>query len=140
MLGEWQHVFAPVAQRWQLNRYHGQAVIEIFAKCSLTHGLFQIDVGSRDDAHVDATRSSVAQRGELALLNHTEQTHLSLGRNVANFIQENRPAVGNFEIAFLTGDGPGESAARVAEEFGLQKFGRDVRAVDGDERTSGSRT
>src|SRR5260370_6425718 len=41
--------------------------------------------------------SGIAQRRELALLDHAQQTHLGLGRNVANLIEKDRTAVGNFE-------------------------------------------
>src|SRR5437870_13581794 len=94
MLRQWQHVFAAITQRGQFYRHHGQTVMQILSKRALTYGFFQIDVGSRDDAHVDAPWRSVAQRRELALLNHAEQTHLRLRRNVANLIEEDRPAVG----------------------------------------------
>ena len=140
MLRQRQDVLATIAQRRQFDRHHGKAIIKILAKHSLAHGLFQIDVSSRDDAHINAPRTGVAERRELALLNNAQQAHLGLGRNVANLVEKDRAAIGNFEQSFLGGNRTREGAARMTEKFRLQQLGRNVRAVYGNERAVGPRT
>jgi hypothetical protein len=43
---------------------------------------------------------------------------------LADFVQEDRPAVGQLEAPLARTDGVGEGALLVAEEFGLQKLAR----------------
>src|SRR6266542_3718447 len=88
MLGQRQNVLAPVAQGRQLDRNNRQPVIEIFAKCSLLDRFFQLDVGGGDDAHIDPTRASVAERRKFALLNYAQQTDLRFRWNVSYLIKK----------------------------------------------------
>src|SRR5690606_8183734 len=56
------------------------------------------------------------------------------GGNVADFVEEERAAVGELEAAELLGGGAGEGAGLVAEELAFeQRFGQGS-AVDRDER------
>src|SRR5207244_1181080 len=137
VLRQWQDVLPSITQRRQFDRHHRKTIIKILAKHSLPHGLFQIDICRRDDAHVHAPRAGVAERRELALLNDAQQTDLGLGWNVPNLIQKDRAAIGNFEQSFLGGNRTRERAAGMTEEFRLQQLGRNVRTVDRNERAAG---
>src|SRR5918912_1938587 len=92
VLRQGEDVLAPLAQGGQLNRHDGQAVVEVFAERALAHGLFQIDVGGGDDAHVHAARRGVAEGRELALLYDAQQARLRLRRDVADLVEEDRAA------------------------------------------------
>ena len=59
-------------------------------------------------------------------------------RHVADFVHEERAAVGLLELAFALFDGRGEGSALVAEEFALDQLRRDGRTVDLDERGRGT--
>src|SRR4029077_2626407 len=106
-------------------------------KTSLPAGFFKIDVGGRDDAHVNATGRGVAQRRELALLDHAQQTHLSFRWDVPDFIKKDRTTVSNFKQSFLGGNRAGEGAARVTKKFRLEQFRRDVGTVHGNKGAPG---
>ena len=74
-----------------------QAVVEIFAKRAFLDRLFEIDIGGGDDAHIDLAACRVTQRREFALLDDAQQLRLRLGRDVADLIEKDRAAVGDFE-------------------------------------------
>src|SRR5688572_30226359 len=134
VLGQWQDVFTPIAQRRQLDRNNCQTVVEIFAKRTLFHRVLQFDVSRGHDSHIDSPRSCITEWCELSLLNNSQQPHLGLRRNVTNLIEENRTAVGNFKQTLFSRYGSGERAARMTEKFRLQQLRRNIGTIDGNER------
>ena len=50
--GQERDVLRPLAQRRHVDRENGQAVVEVAAEAALAHGLRQVAVAGRDDAHV----------------------------------------------------------------------------------------
>src|SRR4029078_12587336 len=99
-----------------------KTVIQIFAKHALPHSFFQIDVGGRDNAHVDPPWTGVTEWCEFAFLNYAQQADLRFRRNITNLVEEDRTPIGNFEQTFLGGDRAGESAARMTEQFRFKQF------------------
>jgi len=65
---------------------------------------------------------------------------LKFERKVANFVEEERAAVGELEAADFLADGAGEGAALVAEEFGFKKTAGDGGAIHFDEGAIAART
>ena len=65
---------------------------------------------------------------------HAQELRLQLERNVADFVQEQRPAVRQLEAADLLRDGAGKRPLLVTEQLALQEAGGDGRAVQLDER------
>ena len=57
---------------------------------------------------------------EFARLEHAQQGGLELQRDVGDFIEEERPAVGQFKAAHAIGLGVGEGAFDVAEQLALE--------------------
>src|SRR5262249_43370494 len=110
-----------------------QTIKEVFAEIAGSDSAMEIGIGRGDDSRVDFARLRVAERGEFPLLNHAQQSRLSFGRYRADLVQEHRAVVGDFEQAFFGGDGAGERAFSVAEEFRFQKLRRNVAAIDRDE-------
>ncbi len=93
----------------------------------------QVAVGGGDDADVGLGRVLGAQPHELALLQHPQQLGLHGEGHLADLVQQQGAAVGQFELALAGLHRAGEGAALVAEEFGLQQRLGDRRAVDADE-------
>ncbi len=120
VLGQWQNIFATIAQWRQLDRHHRETIIKIFAESSLSNSFFQIDVRRSDDANVNSTRRRVAQRRELAFLNHAQQSHLCFRWNIANLVEKDRTSVGHFKQPLLRRDRAGERAASVAKQLRLE--------------------
>src|SRR5439155_3016425 len=57
-------------------------------------------------------------------------------RHLADFVEEDRPFVGDLELARLVAVRAGEAAAHVAEQFGLEQRLGQPGAVHRDERTA----
>ena len=61
--------------------------------------LREIAVGRGDDADVDSERLLSADPLERAVLEHAQQPHLRVERQLANLVEEQRAAVGALEPA-----------------------------------------
>jgi hypothetical protein len=133
MLGQRQHVAGAFAQGFEGQHDHLQTVEQVFAEASGAHGLGQVDVGGRDQAHVDRDRLASAQAHHFAFLQHAQQLDLHRQRQVADLVEEQGAAVGRLEPAGLGLLGAGEGAPLIAEQLALdQGFGKRA-AIDGDE-------
>ena len=87
-------------------------------------------IGGGDDADVDAARHVLADAPHLAVLEHAQQLGLRARRQLADFVEEQRAAVGFLEEAGALADRAGEGAAGVAEQLGLEQIVGERRAVD----------
>ena len=99
-------------------------IIKVFAEPPLPHQRFQVHVGGADepDVHRDGLRTANAH--DAPVLDRPQQFRLQVQRNVADFIQEERPAVGLLELAHVVRMGIRESALDVTEQFTLEpRFG-----------------
>ena len=112
------HVLDALAQRRQPQRHDVEAEEQVLAEQALLDQDAQILVGGGDDAHVGLDRGTAADGGVFALLQHAQQPGLRLHRHVADFVEEQRAALGLLEPAGGAGVGTGEGAALMAEQFG----------------------
>ena len=135
VLDEQRDVLAAIAQRRERDREHVEPIVQVAAEAALAHFLGQIAVGRGDDAHVDVHRARAAQPLELSFLQHAQQLGLQLERQLADFVEEERAAVGELEAADLGRVRAGERAALAAEQLALDQVGRQRGAVDDDQRT-----
>ena len=126
-------VFLAIAQRRDEDGDDGEAVVKILAELVFAHRFFQIAIGRRDHAHVDLHVAHAAHAPDDLVFQHAQQLGLQQGREFADFVEEERAAVGHLEQALLHLLGVGERALFVAEELGFHQRFRDGRAVDGDE-------
>ena len=76
---------------------------------------------------------AVAQAIEFPLLQHAQKFGLQHERHLADLVQQQGPPVGQLELAGIARQRPGEGAAHVAEQLGLQQVLGDRGAVDGHE-------
>src|SRR5205085_5271713 len=63
-----------------------------------------------------------------------KQLRLEVEGKLADLVEEDGAAVGRLDQADLGRGGPGEGAALVTEELGLDEAGRNGAAIDGDPR------
>src|SRR6266566_7249133 len=101
VLHQRRNIFLAVAQRWQGDVDDVQAVIEVFAKSSFLHQLFQIRIRGGENSHVDLDRIGRAQRHKFPLLNYAQKLGLRLRTDGADFIEEDGAAVGDLEVALV---------------------------------------
>src|SRR5207244_13627126 len=88
-------------------------------------------VAGGDEPHIDRYWPGAAQPLNPALLQYAEQIYLQRRSEFANFLQENDPAIGHFQAAFLLCNRAREGPALVPEEFALQQAFWNGCAVDG---------
>src|SRR5260370_23797930 len=127
-------VFLAIAQRRDEKRNDVEPVEEILAESSAGNFLLEILVGGRDNANIDAQGLIGADALKTLLFQDAQNCRLRAQTHVANFVEEQRAAVGFLEFADLVVRGPRKAAFDVAEEFRLDQFFRDGRASDFDER------
>ena len=129
------HVLRAFAQRRQAQRHDVEAEEQVFAKQALLDRDAQVLVGGGDDADIALDRRAAADGRVLALLQYAQQAGLRLHRHVADFVEEQRAALGLLEAAGRALVGAGEGALLVTEEFAFDEVARDRGHVDGDERS-----
>ena len=118
VLDEQRDVVHPFAQRGDLDWKDIQPVEEILAKCACRHGCLQVAVRGGQHAHVHGNRLAAADPFNFPLLEHSQQRDLSLGRQVADLVKEDRPAVGQLKSPETPLQRAGEGAFLVSEQLG----------------------
>ena len=88
------------------NGEHVQAIVEVFAERAVANPLLQVAVRGGDDPGVDANRCRAAEPLELPLLEHPQQLHLDVDRQIANLVEEHRRVIGDLEPADLPRHAP----------------------------------
>ena len=92
-----------------------------------------------DDAGIHRDGFPSPKALDRPLLEDAEKLHLGARAEVADFIQEERSAMGLLEAADSPRFRTGEGAALVTEQFRFEQRLRERCAVDGKERTIGAR-
>ena len=129
-----EQIFLVLAQRRQLNVEDVQAIEKIIAQMALGDRIFRNLVGRGQHAHVDRGFALAAQAAQLAVFQHAQQFGLRADRHLADFVEQQRAALGQFEAAGAALQRAGERAFFVAEDFAFDQRLRNRGAVDGDER------
>src|SRR5579863_2786986 len=126
-------IFAAFAQGRQPYGKNVDAVEQVVTELALADAAREIPVGGCDHTYVDLQGARAAQPLELLILQDTEQFGLHFQRNLADFVEEQGAAVGQFHAAHFARDGAGEGPLLVAEELAFQQSGRDGGTVELDE-------
>jgi len=113
--------------QWQ----HIEPVIQVFAKTAGGDLGFEVPVRGGHHPHVDGDRLAAAHRIDLAPLQHAQQLDLHVQRQVADFVEKDRAAVGQLEAADPVGHGSGKSPLAVTEQLAFNQILGDGSAVDG---------
>ena len=91
---------------------------------------------TRTSTCLDLGRADAANR---AFLEKAQEIDLEVERQIADLVEEDRAAFGDFEETALFVDRAGERAPLVPEQLGLDQAGLDRAAVDRNERAFGAR-
>ena len=84
-------------------------------------------MGGGDDAHIHGNRFRPADALKGLLLEHAQELHLRVGRQVADFVEKKRAVVRLLEAADAPLVSARERAAFVAEQFAFQQVFREWR-------------
>ena len=109
-------------------------MVEIFAKPPRAQRLRQIFVGGRDDPRVDGLRARGAQPAHDPLLEDLQELRLQRGRERADLVEEQHPAMRELKEPGLGLVRARERPALVPEKLGFKQVLGNRRAVEVDER------
>ena len=93
-------------------------------------GLFEIPVRGRDDPDIELPDLGIPDPAAFPFLEETEQLDLHRRRDLSDFVEKGRAAVGGLEDARMIPDGPGEGPPDMAEQLRFQQVFRDRPAID----------
>ena len=134
MLRQEQRVGSPRPQRRQVELNDVDAVVQVLAEAAFIDGRFQVAVRGGEDADVDGDFLLAADRPDLALLQGPQQLGLRGQRHLADFVEKQRPALGQREKSLAVAAGVGEGPLHVPEQLALQQRIGQRRDVHRDER------
>ena len=104
---QWQIVDA-VAQGRYVQREHVQPIVEVLAKTAGGDQRLQVLVGGGDDANARGDGGVSAEALELPFLKKPQELGLRCRRHVADFVEEQRAAIGLLKLADTPAVGAGE--------------------------------
>ena len=113
-------VIEPVPKRGDLNGKDAQAIVEILSEAAGFDFGGDIAICRGDNADIHGAGPVLAEFLELAFLKDAQELALEFERHFADFIEEKRASVGEFETPDTVFDRAGESATDVAEEFAFE--------------------
>ena len=99
MLDQQRQIVLVLAQRRQVNVKHVQPEIEILAQMPVGDGLLGILVRGRQHAHVHRRFHLAAEPPDFVILENAQQLRLRRRGHFADFVQQQRAAVGQLEAA-----------------------------------------
>src|SRR5262249_19881910 len=124
VLREHGNVLASAAQRRHRNAEHVEAIEQVETESTRGRLRTKLPIRRRDDADVDAARGVLSDSPQFAFLDDAQHLRLRARRELANFVEKQRPRVGFFEDADALADGAGERATRVTEQLRLDEVVR----------------
>jgi len=123
VFGDERKVVHAAAERRNQERYDIQTVEEVFPEFSAVGEIFQVLVGGGDQPEVALDDAVAPEAFELLVFEDAEQLRLHLHRQIADLVQEDGPAVGQFEFSRLHLVGRARERPRlVPEKLRLQKI------------------
>ena len=123
-----------LAKRLDGEPHDVEAEIQVLAKAALADHGGQVAMCGGDDPQIDGNRLDAADRYDGTLLNAAQQFGLNGQRQLADFIEKQRAAIGATNKAQSGRDGAGERAFHVAEELRFHELGREDSAIDRHKR------
>ncbi|MDH7511571.1 MAG: hypothetical protein QHH14_01335 [Clostridiales bacterium] len=113
--------------------------IEVLPEFSSVYLFAQVLVGGGNHPDIDLADFCRANLLDFTFLEDAQDFGLCFQAHVSDFIKENRPSVGLFELAYFSFGCSREGALLVTEKLALNQLFRDGGAVDLDEFFSGSK-
>src|SRR5260370_41466572 len=134
MCGKQKKIIGTFAQRRNGERHRRDAEVQILAEEFSLYPGGEIAVGGDDDTDVHFDRLRPTHAFEATFLDDAKKLGLAREWEFADFVEEQRAALGHFDFAGFAIAGPGESTAFVAEKFVFDEAFGNSRTVQRDER------
>ena len=117
VLHEQRNIFASIAQRRNVNLGAFETKVQILTKRAFRREFLEIAIRRAHQPHIDALGFIRAKTHDVARLQYAQQLRLHRQRHVADFIKEDRAAIGILKHTFTIFVGSSERAAHVAKEL-----------------------
>ena len=104
---------------------------QVLAERALCDHFLQIAVGRAHDAHIHVKRFVLADAADFARFQKPEQLDLHRLVEFAQFVEKQRPAVGDFDQPLARRVGSGECPFAMSEQFAFDQVFRQRAAIDG---------
>ena len=130
--GQQHDVVTALTQGRHVDLHRREAVVQVLTELAVLDGLHHVLVGGGHDADVGLAHGAVAHAQVFAVLEHAQQACLGAHGHLGHLIQEDDAAVGLLKVALVVGDGTGERALDVTEQFAVDGALGDGTAVHGD--------
>ena len=137
--GEERDVPGALAERRQGDGHDREAEVEVAPEAARLGLAREVAVRRRDDADVDGHVALAPEAPHAAVLEDAQELGLERRRELADLVEEERPAARLLEAARAGAVRARERAALVAEELALDEGLGQRGGVDGDERARGAR-
>ena len=121
-----------------MQRHDVEAIKEIVANRPALAQFVEITMGGGDQPEVGGAVHLTAKSTHVALLQGAQQTDLHGMRNFADLVEEERSAIGLFQVAAALPIGTGKCPLFVTEEFGFEEAFRNRSTVDLDQFAIGA--
>ena len=99
-----------------MNRHDVKAIVEIFTEPPFLDGTLQIAVRGGYNPDINGNRRNSAHPLELALLEKPQELGLQFLGNIADFVEKDRAAMGQFDLARLAPVRAGKRPLFMAEQ------------------------
>jgi hypothetical protein len=130
-----QNIFGSLAQRRRCNADDIQAIEQIFPEFSFGNQSFQVLMSGGDQTNIHLNGSGTADRLERPFLQHAQELDLGVERNIADFIEKQRPSVGGLKTSDFIAVSSGERPLDVSEQLAFEQSGCESAAVNADQRS-----
>src|SRR6266481_846190 len=125
-----RNVSGTFAQRWDADRKHVQAIVQVAAELAILHHLFQVAIGRRYQSHIHLLGSVTAQPFKLTFLQSAQQFGLDLNRNVSHLVEKQRALIGELKPANLLRNRAREGPSFMSKKLTLEQSRRNRGAVE----------
>src|SRR5262245_46514475 len=107
-----------------MNHHYVKTIVEILTEPSFFNKTLQIPVSGSDNPNIYGNRCNSAHSFELPFLQKPQHLGLKFGRYIADLVEKDRTAMGQFDLARLTPMRTGKCSLFMAEQLALQEFFR----------------
>src|SRR5687767_8708886 len=121
MIDQYRNVLHAVAQRRQPYRENVQPVKKVQPEAPCCDLRLQVPMRRGNNSQVHFSPGGGTDGTEFPFLDQAQQLDLHLDRKIADFVEENSPAVGGFHQAFLVLRSIRERTSYMAEVFALHQ-------------------
>ena len=134
MVRKGNYVVHPLAQRRNVDGDDVEPEKQVLAEFTVFYFFLEVFVRGGYDLRVHRDVLDAAHPFKYLVFDHFQKFRLQRHAHLAYFVEEERPAVGDFDQPFFLDDGVGESAFFMAEQLRFEERLGYRAAVDLDER------